>query len=128
MNGKADVALQSVSVSAGKLLRAIENRNRTFSNCSAGMLGRPSPRLLEVTDSQHHFSTTWTMKFKVVLVVLVALGFCRVHYHASGRDASRDAFFENHTIPCIRIQIEPPAVASLENRMREYVKATVYEG
>ena len=39
-----------------------------------------------------------------------------------------DAFFTNHTIPRLRIQLDEQALVALRNKFREYTKATVTEG
>lgn len=41
---------------------------------------------------------------------------------------TRDAFFANHTIPRIRIQLDAEALAALRNKFREYTTATIIEG
>jgi len=47
---------------------------------------------------------------------------------AAPKPDSGDAFFTNHTIPRIRIQLDQEALAALRNKFREYTKATVREG
>jgi hypothetical protein len=61
----------------------------------------------------------------VLALIVVSLGSLVA---ARAATDSSDEFFDNHTIPRIRIQLDQDALAALRNKFREYTKATVMEG
>jgi hypothetical protein len=69
------------------------------------------------------------MGTKVIRSTLLFCFFGNLNWVLSAAEPDlSDAFFANHTVPRIRFQLEPDALAALRNKFREYTKATVIEG
>ena len=68
------------------------------------------------------------MATKVICWVLLCCFFGNLNRAVGApKPDSSDAFFTNHIIPRLRIQLDQEALAALRNKFREYTKATVME-